>query len=317
MLKNTFPFVTPRAIGSRCVCTFGVLQLVQKRKKKGKKKLKKFRPSVCGRIRWLPFARMLPLFLSSSPVHCGTLWGRRPSRSTAAYRLHARRFKEEEEGGREKAAGVCSGWGRKKGGVVHHRAEWSGGDVTYRITRNNVYIRAGKMEEREREREREMCAWRVSSLLVVRQQAHWMWRNIRQIDRWQTPTKAPSFSPRNHERKKKTTFVCSLLLSYVPFELFYPRWPPDVLAKLGSLIEKVARTQLCIDMPIGKADGNGLCVSVFRVPALSVFSPLQLTRWSIYFPTYWFFFPLSCPSAEKGRKRPFRVAYTNHGSVTR
>ena len=156
MPKNTFPFVTPRAIGSRCVCTFGVLQLVQKRKKKGKKKLKKFRPSVCGRIRWLPFARMLPLFLSSSPVHCGTLWGRRPSRSTAAYRLHARRFKEEEEeGGREKAAGVCSGWGRKKGGVVHHRAEWSGGDVTYRITRNNVYIRAGKMEERERERERE------------------------------------------------------------------------------------------------------------------------------------------------------------------
>ena len=127
-----------------------------KKEKKRKKKLKKFRPSVCGRIRWLPFARMLPLFLSSSPVHCGTLWGRRPSRSTAAYRLHARRFKEEEEeGGREKAAGVCSGWGRKKGGVVHHRAEWSGGDVTYRITRNNVYIRAGKMEERERERERE------------------------------------------------------------------------------------------------------------------------------------------------------------------
>ena len=92
--------------------------------------------------------------------------------------------------------------------------------------------------------------------------------------------------PSQSRKEKKTTFVCSLLLSYVPFELFYPRWPPDVLAKLGSLIEKVARTQLCIDMPIGKADGNGLCVSVFRVPALSVFSPLQLTRWSIYFPTY-------------------------------
>ena len=39
MPKNTFPFVTPRAIGSRCVCTFGVLQLVQKREKKGKKKI--------------------------------------------------------------------------------------------------------------------------------------------------------------------------------------------------------------------------------------------------------------------------------------